>query len=117
MLPLLNSGTCPQTTATSGCYAGNMAFSRERILKSLARLPFIDAGDLAIILGEPTVTVHRAQAALLQDGLAQRVSRGTACLPSSHRYFVTGRGISAERSLLGGRFHTLVAFRVPDQRT
>ena len=52
-----------------------MAFSRERILDSLARLPFIDAGELAMVLGEPLATVHRALTALLKDGLAGRVSR------------------------------------------
>ena len=57
----------PVTAATSGCYAGGMAFSREQILESLARLPFIDAGELAIILGGPLATVHRA---LLSEGLA-----------------------------------------------
>ena len=63
-----------------------MVFSRERILDALARLPFIDAGELAPVLGEPPATVHRALSALLQDCLAQRVSHGTAQLPSSHRY-------------------------------
>ena len=37
-----------------------MALSRERILDALGRLPFVDAGELALILGEPTATVHRA---------------------------------------------------------
>ena len=46
--------------AVSGCYAGIMAFSRERILDALARLPFIDAGELALVLGEPLATTHRA---------------------------------------------------------
>ena len=78
-----------------------MAFSRARILESLARLPFIDAGELAIILGEPLATVHRALTALLQDDLAQRVSHGTSCLPSSHRYYLTDKGISAAADALG----------------
>ena len=71
-----------------------MAFSRERILDALARLPFIDAGELALILGEPLATVHRALSAMLKDGLAQRVSHGTAQLPSSHHYYLTKRGIA-----------------------
>ena len=69
-----------------------MAFSQERILDALARLPFIDAGELSMILGEPLATVHRALSGLLNDGLAQRVSHGTAHLPSSHRYYLTRRG-------------------------
>ena len=78
-----------------------MAFSRERILDALARLPFIDAGELALVQGEPLATVHRALSALLKDGLAQRVSHGTAHLPSSHRYYLTRKGISAASDVLG----------------
>ena len=64
------------------------------MLDALARLPFIDAGELALILGEPLATVHRALTGLLNDGLAQRVSHGTAQLPSSHRYYLTKKGIA-----------------------
>ena len=78
-----------------------MAISRERILDALARLPFIDAGELSIILGEPLATVHRVLTALLKDGVAQRVSHGTAHLPSSYRYYLTGRGIAAAADALG----------------
>ena len=78
-----------------------MAFSRERILDALARLPFIDAGELALILGEPLATVHRALTGLLKDGLAGRVSHGTAQLPSSHRYYLTRRGIAEAADVLG----------------
>ncbi len=78
-----------------------MAFSRERILDALALLPFVDAGELALILGEPLATVHRALTALLKDGLAQRVSHGTAQLHSSHRYYLTGKGISEAADVLG----------------
>ncbi len=77
-----------------------MAFSRERILDALARLPFIDAGELALILGEPPATVHRALTGLLKDGLAQRVSHGTAHLPSSHRYYFTKNGIAEAADVL-----------------
>ncbi|MDE2844981.1 MAG: hypothetical protein OXN21_16625, partial [Chloroflexota bacterium] len=77
-----------------------MAFSRERILDSLARLPFIDAGELALILGEPLATVHRSLINLLADGLAQRVSHGTAHLPSSHRYYLTKNGIAEAADVL-----------------
>ena len=78
-----------------------MVFSRERILDALARLPFIDAGELALILGEPLATVHRALTALLKDGLAGRVSHGTANLPSSHRYHLTKKGIADAVGPLG----------------
>ena len=77
-----------------------MALSRERILDALARLPFIDAGELALILGEPTATVHRALTALLKNGAAGRVSHGTAHLPSSHRYYLTVRGIAEAAAVL-----------------
>ncbi len=85
---------CPLTATTSGCYAGSMVFSRERILDALARLPFIDAGELTLILGEPLATVHRALTRLLKDGAAGRVSHGTAKLASSHRYYLTKKGIA-----------------------
>ena len=78
-----------------------MAFSQERILDALARLPFIDAGELALVLGEPLATVHRALTGLLNDGLAQRVSHGTAHLPSSHRYYFTRRGVTEAADALG----------------
>ena len=78
-----------------------MAFSRERILEALARLPLIDAGELALIMGEPLATVHRALTGLLDNGLAGRVSHGTAHLPSSHRHYLTVKGISAASDALG----------------
>jgi len=78
-----------------------MSFSRERILDALARLPFIDAGELALILGEPLATVHRSLTNLLADSLAGRVSHGTAQLPSSHRYYLTRKGIAEAANVLG----------------
>ena len=36
-----------------------------------------------------------------KDGLAQRVSHGSAHLPSSYRYYLTGKGISAASDALG----------------
>ena len=59
----------------------------------MARLTFIDAGELAPILGEPLATTHRALSVLLKDGLAGRGSHGTAHLPSSHRYYLAKKGI------------------------
>ena len=100
-VPRVGTDSCPLTTTASGCYAEDMAFSRERILDALARLPFIDAGELALILGEPLATVHRALSGLLKDGLAQRVSHGTAQLTSSHRYYLTKKGIAETADALG----------------
>ena len=77
-----------------------MVFSRERILDARARLPFIDAGELALVLGEPLATVHRALSALLQGGLAGRVSHGTVHLPSSQRYYLTKKGIGEAANVL-----------------
>ena len=78
-----------------------MALSRDRILDALARLPFIDAGELSLILGEPPATVHRALTGLMPDGSAGRLSHGTAHLPSSHRYHLTKKGIAAAADALG----------------
>ena len=78
-----------------------MVFPQERILDALAQLPFIDAGELGLVLGEPLATTHRALAALLRDGLTQRVSHGTAHLPSSHRYYLTKKGIVEAADALG----------------
>ena len=64
-------------------------------------MPFIDAGELALVLVEPLATVHRALAALLADGIAGRISHGTAHLPSSHRYYLTGKGIAEAADALG----------------
>ena len=83
------------------CYAQYMSVSDQELLHHLSLMPFIDAGELALILGEPLATVYRALTALLTDGLAQRVSHGTACLPSSHRYYLTGQGIAAAADALG----------------
>ncbi len=71
-----------------------MSVSDQEVLHHLSLMPFIDAGELALILGEPLATVHRALSGLLNDGLAQRVSHGTAQLPSSHRYYLTKKGIA-----------------------
>ncbi len=71
-----------------------MSVSDQELLHHLSLMPLIDAGELALILGEPLATVHRALTALLKDGLAGRVSHGTAHLPSGHRYYLTKMGIA-----------------------
>ena len=77
-----------------------MALSGRQILQSLSRMPFIDSAELALIIGEPHTTVHRALTSLLADGIAGRVSHGTAHLPSSQRYYLTGSGIREAARML-----------------
>ena len=61
-----------------------MAISDRQLLDALSRTPFVDSTELALILGEPHTTVHRNLTGLLAEGIAGRVSHGTAHLPSSH---------------------------------
>ena len=78
-----------------------MAHFDQQLLYSLSRTPFIDSAELARVLGEPHATVHRALAGLLADGIAGRVSHGTAHLPSSQRYYLTANGIREAAGILG----------------
>ena len=78
-----------------------MALSDRQLLDSLSRTPFVDSAELAGILGEPHATAHRALTALLADGIAGRVSHGTAQLPSSQRYYLTSHGIGEAAGILG----------------
>ena len=77
------------------------SLSGRQILHSLSRMPFIDSTELALILGEPHTTVHRALTSLLADGIVGRVSHGTAHLPSSRRYYLTAKGIGEAAQVLG----------------
>ena len=79
----------------------NMAISDRQLLGALSRTPFVDSAELALILGEPHATVHRALAGLLADGIVGRVSHGTAHLPSSQRYHLTAKGIREAAKVLG----------------
>ena len=63
-----------------------MALSHRHLLHFLSRMPFIDSAELAGVGGEAHSTVHRALTGLLADGIAGRVSHGTAHLPSSQRH-------------------------------
>ena len=56
---------------------------------------------MALTLGEPHATVHRALSNLLAEGIVGRVSHGTVHLPSSHRYHLTTRGIHEATEVLG----------------
>ncbi len=78
-----------------------MAISDRQLLDALSRTPFVDSAELALILGEPHTTVHRALTGLLADGIVGRVSHGTAHLPSSHRYHLTTKGIRQATGVLG----------------
>ena len=78
-----------------------MALSDQQLFDSLSRMSFIDSAELSCVLGEPHATVHRALSDLLADGIAGRVSHGTAHLPSSQRYFLTTKGIRETAGFLG----------------
>ena len=78
-----------------------MPLSNRQLLDSLSRMPFIDSAELAGILGEPHTTVHRSLSSLMADGIAGRVSHGTALLPSSQRYYLTANGIRQATGVLG----------------
>ena len=82
-------------------YCLPMTFFYQHTLDSLARTPFIDSVELALILGEPHSTVHRYLTDLLANGIVGRISHGTAHLPSSQRYFITANGIRETAGLLG----------------
>ena len=78
-----------------------MAISERHLLDALSRMPFVDSTELALVLGEPHATVHRALTGLLTDGIAGRVSHGTSHLPSSQRHYLTAKGIREAAGLLG----------------
>ena len=66
-----------------------------------SRTHFVDSAELALLRGEPHATVHRALTDLLADGIAGRVSHGSAHLPSSRRYYLTTKGIGEAAGILG----------------
>ena len=78
-----------------------MALSERQLLDALCRTPFVDSMELALFLGEPHATVHRALADWLADGILGRASHGTTHLPSSQRYHLTGKGIGETAGVLG----------------
>ena len=78
-----------------------MSVSEQELLHHLSRMPFIDTAELAMILGEAHVTIHRWLTDLLTDGFVARVNHGTAHLPSSRRYYLTARGIREAAEILG----------------
>ncbi|MYA49674.1 MAG: hypothetical protein F4045_00180 [Chloroflexi bacterium] len=78
-----------------------MRFTEQELLDALARMPFVDTLELAVILGEAYATVHRALTGLLADGIATRVNHGTLHLPTSGRWFLTAEGIDEAADQLG----------------
>ena len=101
VLPYTDTDTCLLTAGPLICYARNMAISDRQLLDTLSRTPFVDSTELALLLGEPHATVHRALTGLLADGIVGRVSHGTVHLPSSQRYHLTANGIRQAVALLG----------------
>ena len=57
-----------------------MSVSDEELLHHLARLPLIDAGELAMITGEAHVIAHRAL-----TGLLSKDTLGLACHDIAHK--------------------------------
>ena len=78
-----------------------MSLSDRQLLDALSRMPFIESTELALILGEPHATVHRALTGLLAEGIAERVNHGTVHLPSSGRYCLMAKGIRQATEILG----------------
>ena len=78
-----------------------MALSDLQLLDALSRMPFVDSTELALILGEPHTTVHRALSNLLAKGTVGRVSHGTAYLLSSQRYHLTASSVREAADILG----------------
>ena len=83
------------------CHARYVAFSDRKRLDGLNQTPFVDSAELALILSEPHATVHRTLVDLLAEGIVERISHGTAHLPSSQRYFITANGIRETGGILG----------------
>ena len=78
-----------------------MRLTERQMLHALARMPFADTLELAVILGEAYATVHRALSGLLADGIAARVNHGIVHLPTSGRWFLTAQGIEEAADQLG----------------
>ena len=83
------------------CYARYMSLSEQELLHHLGRMPFADTAELAMIMGEAHVTIHRWLGDLLADGILARVNHGTSHLPASRRYFLTAKGIREAAAILG----------------
>ena len=91
--------TCEYDTARNE--NPNVALSDSQLSHFLGLMPFIDSAELALILGEPHTTIHRALTDLLAGAIVGRVSHGTAHLPSSQRYYLAGNGMREAAGVLG----------------
>ena len=100
-LPHADTDTRRLPTGALNGYARSTALSERQLLGALSRTPFVDSTELVGILGEPHATVHRTLADPLTDVIIGRVSRGTAHLPSSRRYYLTVKGITEAAGVLG----------------
>ena len=89
------------TVGTSVCYAQYMSVSDQELLHHLSWMPLVDTAELAMILGEAHVAVHRGLAGLLDGGIVGRVSHGTAHLSSSKRHYLTAKGVGEAAGFLG----------------
>ena len=96
-----DTDTCLLTAGHPVCYAQFMSVSDHELLHHLSQMPLVDTAELAMITGEAHVAIHRGLACLLSEGIAGRVSHGTAHLPSSRRYYLTRKGIAEAADALG----------------
>ena len=78
-----------------------MRLTEEQLLDALARMPFVDTLELAVILGEAYATAHRVLTGLLADGIVGRANHGTVHLPTSGRWFLTAEGIREAANAFG----------------
>ena len=78
-----------------------MSVSDQELLHHLSRMPLVDTAELAMVLGEAHVAVHRGLAGLLDDGIVGRASHGTAHLSSSQRHYLTAKGVGEAAGVLG----------------
>ena len=83
------------------CYARYMSVSDGELLHHLSRMPFVDTAELAKILGEAHVAVHRGLSGLRSKGIVGRVNHGTSHLPPSRRHYLTRKGIGKAADILG----------------
>ena len=71
-----------------------------QLVDALSQMPFVDAMELAGILGEARATIHRGLINLLTNGMVGRISHGTAYLSSSQMYYLTANGIREAARML-----------------
>ena len=74
-----------------------MALSERQLFDALSRMPFIDSVELALILGEPHATVHRALAGLLAGGIVGSIMLRHPPGQTSPNGGFVGRGAPAVR--------------------